>query len=192
MSPEQSLSSAGGPVVGLVVGRRGPLVATHGLADTARTVLVEAGLSVVEDLSDVPAGAGVVLHDAHCPAASAVALVAVLAEVGEDDVCAVGVRPVTDTVKELVPDAGGPGAGRLGDTVDRESLVAVTTPVVVPAAHVGLLRQAPDLDDLPGTVAWLRELTPVRLVAVDAATRRIADASDLALLRAATPAGEDG
>ena len=84
----------------------------------------------------------------------------------------VGVRTVTDTVKEL-------REGYVGPTVDRDSLVAVCAPVVVPAVLVGAL---PSRDvGLVALVDSLRRL-PTAEVEVPAAARRLADASELALL----------
>ena len=64
----------------------------------------------------------------------------------------VGVRPVTDTMKEY----DGP---RLGATVDRDDLVCVTSPVVLPATVLASLEDL-DTDDLAGLVAALSAAVP--------------------------------
>jgi 2-C-methyl-D-erythritol 4-phosphate cytidylyltransferase len=87
------------------------------------------------------------------------------------------VRPVTDTVKETDGDL-------VGATVDRDGLVAVASPVVIPPAVVAALDEWPDLDDLPALVATLRESFPVRFVEAPALARRVVDESDLRLLEA--------
>ena len=51
----------------------------------------------------------------------------------------VGVRPVTDTVKVVADD-------RVGDTLDRASLLAVTSPLVIPAEVVAELPERPSAD----------------------------------------------
>ena len=54
----------------------------------------------------------------------------------EGDVVVAGVRPVTDTVKAV-------DTGVLGETVDRAGLLAVTSPVVLPASVVTALGTPP-------------------------------------------------
>jgi 2-C-methyl-D-erythritol 4-phosphate cytidylyltransferase len=86
----------------------------------------------------------------------------------------VGVRPVTDTVKEY------DGTG-LGVTLDREDLVCVTSPVVLPAVVVAAL-DGLDTDDLAALVAALSERFPVRHLQAPALGRRIVGEADLDLL----------
>ena len=79
--------------------------------------------------------------------------------------------PVTDTVKVLVD-------GYVGPTVDREGLVAVCAPVVVPASLAGSV-----IGPLEDLVAWVAGLdVPVVQVEVPPVARRVADAAELALL----------
>ena len=90
----------------------------------------------------------------------------------------VGVRPVTDTVKELEGD-------RLGATVDREGVVTVCSPVVLPAAVVA------ELDGLPSTdfaelVEALEGRFPVERVEAPTEARRVSSVDDVAVLAALT------
>ena len=122
-----------------------------------------------------------VVHDPLCPATPATFVAAVLAEAAGTGSVAVGVRPVTDTVKEM-------DGGIVGATVDRSSLVAVVSPLVLPPEVIAAHDDWPDLDDLPALVDALRERFPVRFVEAPAEARRIADESDLRLLEAASAA----
>ena len=69
------------------------------------------------------------------------------------DAVVVGVRPVTDTVK-LVED------GYVGSTLDREGLLQVVSPVVLPPAVVAALDGLPT-SDLAALVALLAGTYPV-------------------------------
>jgi len=90
----------------------------------------------------------------------------------------VGVRPVTDTVK-VVED------GVVGATVDRDGLVAVASPVVLPPAVLEALDEPPATDFL-ALVAALRRRFPVELVEAPPAARRIGSVEDLRVLEALT------
>ncbi len=122
-----------------------------------------------------------VVHDPLCPGPPVQFVRAAVAEAVGSGAIVAGVRPVTDTVKEL-------GDGAVGATVDRASLVAVASPLVLPAAVVGSLDDWPDLDDVPALVDQLRGRFPVTFLEAPAEARRVADESDLRLLEAATPA----
>jgi 2-C-methyl-D-erythritol 4-phosphate cytidylyltransferase len=131
----------------------------------AASVLAEA------DLGARP-GAGLVLVDERCPGLTAEDVRRVLASAPADAV-AVGVRPVTDTVKRLQD-------GYVGPTVDRDGLVAVCSPVVVPAA---LARSVGSDPDLPALVSRLAASgVPVVHVEVPVAARRLGDVAELVLL----------
>ena len=88
----------------------------------------------------------------------------------------VGVRQVTDTVKEY-------DGRQLGRTVDRDELVCVTSPVVLPATVVAALDFL-ELDDLAALVEGLTQRFPVRHLPAPALGRRIVDEADLAVLGA--------
>lgn len=118
------------------------------------------------------------VHDPLCPAAPVDFLATAVRSAASSGAVVVGVRPVTDTVKE-VDDAV------VGRTVDRSELVAVCSPVVLPAGVVAGLDGWPDLDDLPGWVEQLRKRFPVTFLEAPPEARRIVDESDLKLLEAA-------
>ena len=122
-----------------------------------------------------------VVHDPLCPGAPVDFLRAAVREALASGAVVVGVRPVTDTVKEVGDD------GVVGATVDRTALVAVASPVVLPAAVVAAHDEWPDLDDVPALVDRLRERFPVTFLEAPPQARRIADESDLKLLEAAAP-----
>ncbi len=93
-----------------------------------------------------------VLHDALCPMTPPEFIAECVRRAVEADVVVAGVRPVTDTVKVLRD-------GLVGETLDRETLARVVSPVVVPEGVVAavaacLAEPGPDLADL---VEALRE-----------------------------------
>jgi 2-C-methyl-D-erythritol 4-phosphate cytidylyltransferase len=106
-----------------------------------------------------------------------------IAECVQTGAVVVGVRPVTDTVKEY-DAATGPGeAGTLGATLDRDELMCVTSPVVLPAAVVAALDELVT-DDLAELVAELARRFPVRHLPAPPLGRRITDEADLEVLSA--------
>lgn len=172
-----------GDVLGVVLGADDPALSGLSvggvpLAELAARTLARLGIRVVGLDEGARTGGLLVLHDAHCPLTPAASVETVVEAARTTGRPCIGVRPVTDTVKQVHVDAEGEW---LGDTVDRDALVAVTSPLVLPDAS--LLAGAPPAD-LPALVAWLRERTEVGLVEVDARSRRVADASDVALLEA--------
>jgi 2-C-methyl-D-erythritol 4-phosphate cytidylyltransferase len=161
-----------------------PFTLVHGeaLAAAAVWALGEAGVQPV-DLT-VPwsslreAGDAVVLHDSLCPLTPPEFIAACLAEAVEHDEAVVGVRPVTDTVK-TVQD------GVVGATVDRDHLVVVCSPVVLPGSVVAELDDEPG-PDLVALVAELGRRGPVRRVEAPSAAHRVDGADDVRLLEALT------
>ena len=122
-----------------------------------------------------------VIHDPLCPLTPAAFIEEAVAECERTGAVVVGVRPVTDTVKEY-------DGTRLGATVDREGLVCITSPVVLPAAVVAALDHL-DTDDLPALVAQLSQRFPVRHLPAPALGRRIVSEGDLEGLVALSGAG---
>ena len=119
-----------------------------------------------------------VLHDSLCPM-TPVAFIAECVRVARDeDVVAVGVRPVTDTVKTVVH-------GTVGATVDRTGLLSVCSPVVLPASVCAALRTAPE-QSLVELVRSLRASHRVRLLAAPPEARRVSSLDDVRLLEALT------
>jgi 2-C-methyl-D-erythritol 4-phosphate cytidylyltransferase len=175
-----------------------PFALVHGesLVATASYALTAAGVELLDPhtpAADVRgSGRLLVLHDPLCaltPVAAVAALVELAATTGA--VC-VGIRPVTDTVKEVRP-------GQLGPTVDRSELVEVASPLVLPAAVVADL-DAGDLEALvrgpeaefAAIVDRLARRWPVRLVESPPVGRRLRNAEDLGLLEAVSTASRAG
>lgn len=124
-------------------------------------------------------GEPLVLHDALCPMTPPEFLARCAGIVAERGVVVVGVRPVTDTVKRLAE-------GQVGATVDRDSLVGICSPVVLPPDVVATLPDGPPTTELVGLTRWLRERYDVELVEAPEAARRVASAEDLRVLAALT------
>jgi len=161
-----------------------PFALIHGeaLVACATWALDEAGVAPL-DLT-VPWSAVVeaeepyVLHDPLCPMTPAGFIARCVEAAVERDVVVVAVRPVTDTVKTLAD-------GLVGDTLDREQLVEVTSPIVLPAAVVAQL-DAPPGGDFAALAAELAARFPVLTVTAPPEARRVASVDDLRLLEALT------
>jgi 2-C-methyl-D-erythritol 4-phosphate cytidylyltransferase len=168
-----------------------PFALVHGepLVACAVWALGEAGVFVV-DLgtswaavtdADVP----FVLHDPLCPLTPPEFIAECVTHAAERAAVVVGVRPVTDTVKEQHD-------GRVGATVDRNTLLQVVSPIVLPAAVVAALDGVPTLD-FAALVAELAQRFPVETLEAPAEARRANDVSDLRVLEALTaPDGPQG
>lgn len=127
----------------------------------------------------VEAERDVVLHDALCPMTPPSFITSCLDHARATGRPVVGVRPVTDTVK-VVED------GRVGATLDRDSLVAVTSPLVIPAAVVAQLVSRPS-GDLARAVADLAAAGHrVETLQAPAEGRRVSSVDDVRLLTALT------
>ena len=129
----------------------------------------------------VDAGEDVVLHDALCPMTPPAFIVACLEQARASGDVVVGVRPVTDTVK-VVDD------GRVGETLDRDGLYAVASPLVLPA-HVAAQLDRRPVTDLAQAVADL-VAAGHRVAPIPAPPegRRVASVEDVRLLDALTSA----
>lgn len=163
-----------------------PFALVHGesLVAAASWALTSAGaelfdynvpLSVLQD-----SGRPLVVHDPLCPMTPVDFLTEAIEESERTGAVVVGVRPVTDTVKQY---AEGGETGRLGATVDRETLMCVVSPVVLPAAVLASLESLP-VEDLAELVALLVRRVPVRHLPAPALARRVTDTDDLAVLAA--------
>ncbi len=119
----------------------------------------------------------VVLHDPLCPLTPP-DFVAACVAAASDGAVVVAVRPVTDTIK-VVED------GYVGRTLDRDGLLQVVSPVVLPPAVVAALDGLPT-SDLAGLVALLAETYPVVTLEAPPSARRVSGADDLRLLEALT------
>lgn len=178
------------PALGLVLDAdRGslPYALIHGeaLVACAAWALGEAGVSPVDTgvawATLQEAAQPLVLHDALCPMTPPGFIADCVRRAREADVVVVGVRPVTDTVKVVT-------AGLVGQTLDREQLVAVVSPVVLPASVTRLLARPPG-SDLAALVAALAARFRVEQVPAPAAARRVASAEEVRLLEALTATG---
>ncbi len=156
-----------------------PYLLVHGeaLVAAAAWSLGAAGVSLLDH--SVPwasvreAGETVVLHDSLCPLTPPDFIAACVARSVADDAVVVGVRPVTDTVKRVAQ-------GFVGETLDRDLLQVVCSPVVLPPSVVAGLEALPtDFTDL---VVALRERGPVALVEAPAGAARVSSADDVRLL----------
>ena len=123
-------------------------------------------------------GEDVVLHDSLCPMTPPDFIRACVERARETGRPVVGVRPVTDTVKGL-------SDGFVTDTVDREALIAVASPLVIPAAvAAGIERPS---DDLARAVADLVAAGhPVETVPAPPQARRLSSVEGVRLLEALT------
>lgn len=116
-----------------------------------------------------------VLHDPLCPMTPPDFIAECVAEALADEVIVAAFRPVTDTIKVLDGDF-------IGGTVDREQLLALTSPVVVPPSRLGEL---PDLDyDAVYPVQLVATLSGVRFKEAPVLGARVQTDSDLVMLEA--------
>lgn len=124
---------------------------------------------------------GLVLHDPACPLLPTDAITRCLRELtsAPPATAVIGVRPVTDTIKEVVD-------GTIAGTVDRAALATLAAPLVVGpdlldplSAHFPL---AGDLGDLTDVVQVLTTLGSVVPMEVPWSARRVNDESDVELL----------
>jgi 2-C-methyl-D-erythritol 4-phosphate cytidylyltransferase len=131
-----------------------------------------------------------VVHDPLCPLTPASFVTEAIEECERSGAVVVGVRPVTDTVKEQATSAD-EGPGRLGATVDRDELMCVTSPVVLPAAVVAALDELA-ADDFAGLVEDLTRCFPVTFLQAPPLGRRIVEESDLEVLAELSATDEAG
>jgi 2-C-methyl-D-erythritol 4-phosphate cytidylyltransferase len=161
-----------------------PLALIHGeaLVACAAWALGDAGITPVDTGTTWSALAEaeepLVLHDALCPMTPASFLAECLALSAERSAVVVAVRPVTDTVKQVEE-------GYVGETVDRDGLVVVTSPIVLPPDVVAALDGLP-ASDFGALASALAARFPVVTVEAPPQGRRVASADDVRLLEALT------
>jgi 2-C-methyl-D-erythritol 4-phosphate cytidylyltransferase len=126
------------------------------------------------------AGQALVWHDALCPLTPPGFLADCVRRAVGSGVLVVGVLPVTDTVKEIVPSQAGPVVGA---THDREALHRLASPLVLPPSLVRQLDDWPSAD-LREVVTACRDLCDVVLVSAPRAARRVHGDLDLLALSA--------
>jgi 2-C-methyl-D-erythritol 4-phosphate cytidylyltransferase len=159
-----------------------PYALLHGdsLVATASEALGAAEIELIDfttpwtDLQE--RGCVVVLHDTLCPLTPP-AFLAEIADGIAGSTVRVGVRPVTDTIKTSTEE-------QVGETVDRDALWTVTSPVVLGAQVVAALDAWPDGGDFAALVERLREQFDLEPVTAPPLGRRVEDESDLAVLAA--------
>jgi 2-C-methyl-D-erythritol 4-phosphate cytidylyltransferase len=160
-----------------------PFALMHGesLVAVASWALGEAGVEILDftaGWADVRGrDAALVVHDPLCAGTPATFLTEAITAAIEGDVVVAGARPVTDTVKVV-------DAGVLGETVDRAGLLAVTSPVVLPASVVAALGTPPLVEDLADLVTLLRADHEVVFLEAPPQGRRVVEESDLRLVEA--------
>jgi 2-C-methyl-D-erythritol 4-phosphate cytidylyltransferase len=162
-----------------------PYSLVHGeaLVACAAWALGEAGVDLVD--ASVPwsglveSGEDLVLHDTLCPMTPPAFLAACLERARETGRPVVGTRPVTDTVKVVA-------GGVVGETLDRDRLLAIASPLVLPAAVLASLAHRPsaDLARCVGDLATAGHR--VETVPAPPEARRVATDEDVRLLEALT------
>lgn len=159
-----------------------PYQLVHGesLVAAASWALTEAGAELFDFTTGWEeirsAGRMLVVHDPLCPLTPSSFLQQAIEDCRSSAAIVVGVRPVTDTVKETDGED-------VGETVDRDDLMAVASPVVLPSAVVGSL-DGLDASDLPALVESLCDRFPVRYLEAPALARRVTSSDDLEVLTA--------
>jgi 2-C-methyl-D-erythritol 4-phosphate cytidylyltransferase len=179
------------PALGVVLDRnRGslPYDVIHGepLVACATWALEAAGVRILDLTTPWDAvqhdGTPLVYHDALCPMTPPAFLVACVRRAVADDAVVAGVLPVTDTVKEVVETAAGPVVGA---TRDRDALLRLVSPLVLPPSVVEALDDWPS-DDLVESVTRLGRRHPVVWLPAPGPARRVRGPEDLAALAALT------
>lgn len=126
-----------------------------------------------------------VVHDCLCPGVEPAFIAECVQRARETGAVVAASRPVTDTLKRVVD-------GVVSDTVDRDSVAQITSPVVLPLAVMGVAAEwwPGGPENLPldpaDLVARLAERVPVHFVEAPAQTRRLQDKADLVALEALT------
>ena len=163
-----------------------PFALIHGeaLLVAATWALGEAGVTPVDFtaswVSVQEARQPFVLHDALCPMVPPDFLGRCVATAIEREAVVVGVRPVTDTVKTLSDDGA-----YVGGTLDRDGLVSIASPIVLPAGVVAVLDRLPTTDFAELT-ATLASRFPVITLQAPPQGRRVSSPDDIRLLEALT------
>jgi 2-C-methyl-D-erythritol 4-phosphate cytidylyltransferase len=174
------------PLGTVVEAERGslPFALIHGeaLVACAAWALGDAGITPVDVGTTWPSlvesGEPLVLHDALCPMTPAAFLAECVSLSAQRSSVVVGVRPVTDTIKEVE-------GGYVGATVDRDGLVVVTSPIVLPAGVVAAL-DGPPSSDFAAAAGELAARFPVVTLEAPPEGRRVASEDDVRLLEALT------
>ncbi|KRE95718.1 hypothetical protein ASG76_08895 [Nocardioides sp. Soil774] len=162
-----------------------PYALVHGeaLVACAAWAVGEAGIDLVD--ASVPwagiaeAGEDLVLHDSLCPMTPPAFIAECLELARSTGRAVVGTRPVTDTIK-VVDD------GRLGPTLDRDALVAIASPLVLPASLVAALPVRPATDLARAVADLAASGHDVETLLAPPEARRVSSTDDVRLLDALT------
>jgi 2-C-methyl-D-erythritol 4-phosphate cytidylyltransferase len=180
------------PARGLVLDEeRGslPYALVHGepLVACAAWALGDAGVTLLDvgtDWEDVRDGdEPLVVQDALCPMTPPAFVVECVRRSVDEDVVVAGVRPVTDTVKVVHHDEAG---ATVGETVDREGLVAVASPVVLPPSVLRGLPHHPGTDLAALVSGLVADGVRVELLEAPPEGRRVTTEDEVRLLEALT------
>ncbi|MBS45091.1 MAG: hypothetical protein CMH83_18365 [Nocardioides sp.] len=161
-----------------------PFLLVHGEALVAAAAwgLGEAGVTLVDDGVPweriVELDEPMVLHDSLCPMTPPAFIASCLDQAMATETVVAGVRPVTDTVKTFREPY-------VGETLDRDQLLLVCSPVVLPPRVVASLDGLPTTD-LPTLVAGLREHHLVQTREAPPEAFRVTGREDVRLLEAIT------
>lgn len=158
------------------------LIQGEALVAAATWSLGESGVTPVDFTASwegiVAAEEPLVLHDSLCPMTPPAFIAHCVSTALARDAVVIGVRPVTDTVKRLAIEDGLPV---LGETVDRDALVSVTSPIVLPPAVVASLDGWPT-GDFAEIAAELARRFPVVSIEAPPIGRRVTSEEDIRLL----------
>lgn len=165
-----------------------PFALLHGepLVACAAWAMGQAGVQLLDlrtawdDVRD--AGAPLVWHDALCPMVPPGFIQACVRRAVEAGVVVAGVLAVTDTVKEIVQ---APAGAVVGETLDRDGLRRLVSPIVIPPLVVAAVDAWPSTD-FRSALAALRRVADVELLEAPAEAARVTGRQDLARLEALT------
>ncbi|UDY24184.1 2-C-methyl-D-erythritol 4-phosphate cytidylyltransferase [Nocardioides sp. Kera G14] len=163
-----------------------PFSLIHGesLIACAAWALGDAGVQLVDFATSwaalSEADEPLVLHDVLCPMTPAWFIATAAAQSASSGSVVVGVRPVTDTVKSL-------SEGMVGQTIDRDGLWQVTSPLVLPPEVVEAIGEGLPTTDFAELVGHLSFAGfTVETVEAPPEGRRVATPDDVRLLEALT------
>lgn len=172
-----------------------PFHLIHGesLVATAAWAAGEAGVDLLDQSVAwevvAESGQALLLHDPLCPMTPPEFLARCADRAAVEDHVIVGVRPVTDTVKVVADTDGGEV---IGETVDRDALVTICSPIVLPPSVVedllGTGGSLPSIHFVELVRALQQRYGAARVVFVEAPpeARRVGSDEDLAVLAALT------
>ncbi len=162
-----------------------PFALIHGesLVVCASLALTAAGVTAIDDsvpwVGVVEADELFVLHDCLCPLTPGEFIASCVQTALDEDVTVVGVRAVTDTVKEVT-------GGLVGVTVDREALLEVWSPIVLPAAVCAAIADPMAMGVAELVASLIAAGHRVLQVPAPVQARRVGSRDDLRVLAAVT------